>query len=103
MPKDDPGSHWVVCDNTIRVRACQFLRGRPWSSASQVAEGLRRQKPLIKLSSGTVSSCLLHLTEEGVLVRKSGCGPRGGIGYKLARKKQPRTWHQRLLAEADAT
>lgn len=53
----------------------------------------------LRVTTAAVASCLLKLTDEGILTRKSGCGPRGGMGYKLAKAKKPRTWHQRILNE----
>jgi hypothetical protein len=57
-------------------------------------------KPLIRTTTASVASCLNKLADEGILTRKSGCGPRGGMGYKLAKDKKPLTWHQRLLNES---
>ena len=84
-------------ENTIRVRSCQLLQEHPWSTATQVARGLRMGA--LRVTTAAVASCLLKLTDEGILTRKSGCGPRGGMGYKLAKAKKPRTWHQRILTE----
>lgn len=80
-------------------RVVLYIQDNPWQSASQIAKALG-------LKSGVVSGCLKLMEEKRWLVRKPGCGPRGGMGYNLHPKCIPRrrpglSWHERLLRELD--
>ena len=74
---------------TLAERTRLVVAANPWSSATQVAGRLNEK-------SASVSSCLLKLVSGKVLVRRAGKGPRGGMGYALA-KIDPGPWRDVAL------
>lgn len=100
-PWDTPNVHAQV------KRVIFYIAYHPWQSASQIAKALN-------LKSATVSGALKILSDKKVVVRKPGCGPRGGMGYNLEPSvleefenqrrvpNQSPTWYDRLLRELDS-
>lgn len=70
----------------------QWLLGvTPWLSATTIAN-------LLEAKASSVSSLLVKLVDQKVLVRAEGKGPSGGWGYRLRVKPTPKSlWTDTLL------
>lgn len=95
----NPERPWDTDTTRTQLKRVTFyIAYNPWQSATQIAKALN-------LKPGVVSGTLKLLTEKRQLVRKPGCGPRGGFGYWLADPPPDAnapTWHDRILRELDA-
>ena len=79
----------------MRQPILDYIKDHPLESATQIAEGLQK-KP------SSVASCLTTMTREGLVVRKEGCGPRGGYGYEHPIRGGETTWYERLDSTLEA-